>query len=117
MTAGKLSRRIHCQRKVAGDDGWGGIGEAEWQTQFTTSAQLTAMRGSETVMAARITGKQPYVVRVRQSANSRKIRHDWRIVDARSSEVMELRSPIHDPDGKRAYFEFVVEAMTPEVGG
>lgn len=73
------------------------------------------MRGGEQVAAARLTGRQPYVVRVRQAALTRQIRHDWRLVDARSGEALELTSPAHDPDGKRAWFEFTAEATTPDL--
>lgn len=118
MSAGKLNRRVHLQARQAEDDGWGGTvpGAGEWVTQDTVFAQFRPMRGGESVIAARLTGKQPYVVRVRQSSQTRQIRPDWRLVDARSGEVLDLRSPVHDPDGKRAWLEFLVEATEPSVG-
>lgn len=116
MTAGKLNRRVHLQSREEDDDGWGGTvpGTGDWVTIDTVSAEFRPMRGGEAVIAARLTGKQPYVVRVRQAAATRQIRHDWRLVDARTGEVLELRSPVHDPDGKRAWLEFVVEAREPD---
>ncbi|HWJ89091.1 MAG TPA: head-tail adaptor protein [Pelagibacterium sp.] len=115
MAAGKLNRRVHAQKRGDLSDGWGGVtpGAGEFETQFTVAAEFRPMRGGEAVIAARLTGKQPYVVRVRNAATTRAIRHDWRLVDARTNEVLELRSPVHDPDGKRAWLEFVVEAETP----
>jgi head-tail adaptor len=119
MTAGQLKHRMHFQARSLVSDGWGGpeLPTGPYETQFTAAAGLTAIRGGETTMAARLTGRQPYVVRVRQSADTKRVRHDWRIVDARTGAVYEVRSPVHDPDQKRAYLEFVVEENQPGVVG
>ena len=115
MTAGKLTHRLHLQARTEQDDGYGGTipGTGEWVTQDTVHAEMRPMRGGETVQAARLTGRQPYVVRVRRSAKTLAIRHDWRVVDARAGTVFDVRSPTHDPDGKRAYLEFLVEEGVP----
>lgn len=112
MTAGSLRRLVHFQKRGDLNDGWGNVtpGAGPWTTQFTMHAELKAMRGGETVAAARLQGRQPYVCRVRSNASTRMARHDWRLVDARDGEVLTLTSPVHDPDGKRAWLEFTVES-------
>jgi len=111
MTVGKMKHRLHLQARQEADDGYGGTipGSGVWVTQDTVSAELRPMRGGESVLAARLTGTQPYVVRVRQSAVTLAIKHDWQLVDARTGDVYAVKSPVHDPDGKRAWLEFIAE--------
>lgn len=108
MRAGDLNSRVTFQRRVTADDGYGNeVGE--WQTQFTVWAGFKPLRGTETVMAARLSGRQPYIVTIRQSSQTRQITTDWRAVDARnSSRVFNIRA-ITDPDGTRAWLEVLTE--------
>lgn len=56
----------------------------EWTDQFTLAARLKPrLTGSEDIEAARMTGKQPYVMTVRMDRRSRMIDPSWRCFDAR----------------------------------
>ena len=64
--------------------------------------------GGESVDAARLGGKQPYVVTVRNTSQTRQITTAWRLVDARDgSRVFAIVSPPADPDGKNQWLEFL----------
>src|SRR5690606_7652876 len=104
------------------DDPWGGDPRpGDFATVATVAAEFIAMRGSETVIASRLQGVQPYIVRVRSSATTRAVDETWRIVDARAPQppaagarVFAIKAPPTDPDQKRAWVEFLVEQGKPE---
>ncbi|HEV7345474.1 MAG TPA: head-tail adaptor protein [Devosia sp.] len=117
--AGALRERLHFQRRdiAGGGDGWGGDpipGSGEFATQFTVSAGMRPRVGTEAVDAARLSGQQPYVVTVRNTAQTRGVTVAWQLVDARdSNRVFAVKSPPADPDGKNAWLEFLVTSGTP----
>lgn len=102
--------RVHLQRRVAGDDGFGGsTPSGQFETVATVWAHLLPLRGSESVQASRLQGRQPYVVTIRQSSQTRELTSAWRIVDARNpNRIFAINAPPTDPDGKRALFEILV---------
>lgn len=107
---GALRYRLHCQMAQGQDDGWGTSlpGAGEFATQFTISAGMRPRTGGEDVDAARLGGRQPYVVTVRNTANTRQISTAWRLVDDRdASRVFAVTSPPADPDGQREWLEFL----------
>ncbi len=82
-------------------------------TIYTVAAGLKSLRGSEPVIAARLTGVQPYVVTVRQSSQTRQLDASWIIVDARNeSRIFNIRA-IHDPDQSGKYLEILAEQGVP----
>lgn len=109
--AGALRERVHCQFAAGGDDGWGGQplpGAGEFATQFTIAAGMRPRTGGEEVDAARLGGRQPFVVTVRNTSQSRQITTAWRLVDARNANrVLAVTSPPADPDGKNQWLEFL----------
>lgn len=116
-TSGSLRGRVHFQKRQLEPDPWGGEPrEGDFATVFTCAAEFIAMRGSETVIASRLQGIQPYIVRVRQSADTRAVDETWRIVDARAPQppadgarVFAIKAPPTDPNQKRAWLDFLVE--------
>lgn len=109
--AGALRERVHCQFAASLDDGWGNPlpGAGEFATQFTVSAGMKPRTGGEEVDAARLGGRQPYVVTVRNTSQTRQITTAWRLVDARdANRIFAVTSPPADPDGKNAWLEFLV---------
>jgi head-tail adaptor len=78
------------EQPVGGSDGAGGI-YTGWETRFTVWAELFNAGGSEAVMAARLEGKSLVRVRLRASSQSRLIGTDWRMIDARSGEIWNIR--------------------------
>ena len=115
--AGSLRERLAFQRRSVGDDGYNNEVAGDFETIFVEPAGMVAKVGGESVMAARLVGRQPYIVTVRQSARTRAVTADWRIVDARDERrVFNIRA-IHDPDGKRAWLDMLVEQNVPTWGG
>jgi SPP1 family predicted phage head-tail adaptor len=110
LGAGDLRERISFQRRVSVDDGWGNTsGAGEFETQFTVWANLRPLRGNETVMAARLEGRQPHILTVRQSSDTRRITTAWQAVDARNpTRVFAVTAPPADPTGKRQWLEILV---------
>lgn len=107
MSAGRLYERVRFEKPFRTSDGYGGF-EDGWETQFTLGAHYTWLRGTETVLAARLEGRQPTVIRVRASSDTRGITTDWRAVDERSGEIFNIRSIIETDN--RAYFDITAES-------
>ena len=111
LGAGDLAReRMTFQSRGVGDDGFGNamIDAGPFEDRFTVSAHLRPLRGSETVIAARLQGRQPYIITVRQSSDTRQANEAWRIVDTRNHDrVFAIKAPPTDPDGKRAWLEIL----------
>lgn len=113
--AGDLNQRVHCQRRSNIIDSYGKeIPGGPFETIFTVAAEMKPLRGSEAVMANRLAGRQPYIVRLRNSSQSRKITSDWQLVDKRNpSRVFAVKSPPADPDGTRQWLDIMVMEGAP----
>jgi head-tail adaptor len=109
MAAGNLREMLHFQRRGPTDDGYGNPVSGDFSTVFTTAARLEPMRGSETVIASRLQGVQPYRLTVRSSGETWQVGAEWRAIDARdASRVFNIRSAAN-VDEKDAYIEMIVE--------
>lgn len=101
--AGSLRERLHFQQRETGQDGYGNEQPGEWKTIFSAAAEAIPLRGTEAVMAERLSGVQPFVFRLRSSKNSRAVDATWRAVDARNSKrVFNIKTNI-DPDSRNAW--------------
>lgn len=107
MPAGKLKHRVRLEKRTQADDGFGTIVAGDWTPQGTVWAQLTPRLGSESVMAERLQGRQPYTVRVRASSLTRQVDASWRAVNVRTGEVMSIISPLADVGQDGAYLDFL----------
>lgn len=120
---GALRDRLHFQSSPPAGDGWGGPpipGAGIFTTQFTLSAGMRPRTGSEAVTAARLGGRQPYVVTVRANARLKQVTPAWRLADARAGEtngkpnrVFQIVAPPTDPDGKNQWIELLVVEGPP----
>src|SRR5690554_4862344 len=113
---GALRDRLHFQARGSIDDGWGNSvpGAGAFATEFTMDAAMRPRIGGEEVTAARLDGRQPYVVTVRNTTETRGITTAWRAVDARdSNRIFNIVSPPADPDGRNQWIEFLVEQGSP----
>lgn len=104
-----MRERVNFQQRGMVPDGSGGQVPGPFSTVFTCAAEYVPLRGGETVVASRLQGTQPYIVRVRSSAATRAVDTSWQIVDSRSSKTMNIRA-VSDPDGKRQWLEFLAVA-------
>jgi SPP1 family predicted phage head-tail adaptor len=93
--AGDFRRRCSFAKPDNVEDEFGNV-TAGWQTMFEVWANITPRLGGETVEAARLTGRQPVVVRVRKTPDTITIRTDWMITDTVSGITYNVRA-ISDP--------------------
>jgi head-tail adaptor len=107
MTAGNLRSKLHFQKRGQSDDGFGNAVTGEFETVFTDAAEIIPRMGSETVMASRLQGVQPFTIRVRSSTQTRELDATWRALDARSATVYAIVSPPTNLDQKNAYIEML----------
>ncbi|WP_261766770.1 head-tail adaptor protein, partial [Paracoccus denitrificans] len=90
-----------------------GLGDADGQVvhgypiAFRTRANLLPLRGGESVMHARLAAKNPAILTVRNSALTRRVTSDWKVlIDGRVFDCKE--DPRESQD--RRYLEILVEA-------
>lgn len=106
MRAGLLSRRALFQARVEQSDGFGNT-VSSWQDAFTRWCHVRYLKGGETVMAARLEGRQPVVLTVRRDPQSEGITHDMRaVIDGRSYNLREDPRPTDD----RLWLEMAAES-------
>lgn len=101
-----MRERVSFQQRGMVSDGSGGQVPGPFSTVFTCAAEYLPLRGGEGVVASRLQGVQPYIVRVRSSAAARAVTPAWQITDARTNKTMNIRA-VTDPDGKRQWLEFL----------
>lgn len=107
ISAGRLDKRVRFDSPTPTEDGFGGR-EDGWTAQMTVWACYTRLRGGETVLASRLEGRQPTVIRVRASSAARAITTDWRAVDVRTGETFNIRSIVETQD--RAWLDITAES-------
>lgn len=108
----QLRFRLHCQSKGQAIDELGNPvpGGTPWATRFTVSAGMKPRNGGEAVIAGRLEGRQPYIVTVRSSEQTRQITSDWQLIDARDASRVFAVKTAADPDGKRQWIEILAES-------
>ncbi len=111
-SASRLFERVAFDERQKVSDGHGNH-ESDFVEAFQCRAGFTFLRGTESVIASRLEGRQPVVVRVRVSGDTRQIGHDWRMRDLREGSwaggsgneywdgpVYAVRSVILTEDGR-----------------
>lgn len=107
MPAGELRESVTFQQRIDMFDDYGNT-VVDFVDKFTTSARIQPHKGigNEAVAAARLTGTQPMIIRVRQSSQTIQVNTDWRIIDRRSSVPYNIES-IANMDEKNAYLDML----------
>ncbi|WP_026619114.1 head-tail adaptor [Ensifer sp. WSM1721] len=106
---GDLREVIEMQQREWQDDGYGNGGYiGPFQTVFAAAARVQILRGTETVMAGRLAGKQTLALIMRWQPDFATVDTTWRAVNARSGVVYNIRSV--EPDERRAFVNVLVEA-------
>lgn len=104
-----MREKVHFQTRSGADDGFGNIVTGPFVTMFTEPARLKPGVGSETVIAARLTGVQPYTITVRESSRTRCITPAWRAVDARDGRIFDVKA-IANVDERGRYLNILAVA-------
>lgn len=79
--AGDLKWRVRFDKQTDTPNPYGGTVAEGWAEQFTRSAEIIALSGGEGVQAERLTGTQPYRLRVRYDSLTKTIEPSWRAVE------------------------------------
>lgn len=110
--AGRLTDRIAFDAPTATPNGQGGTING-WAVQHECWAGVTYLRGTEPVIAARLVGVQPVVIRIRNCAAAREIASDWRARDMRTGTIYACTgNPV--PSDDRAYLDIMAKSgVTP----
>jgi head-tail adaptor len=81
-----------------------------WEIMFSVDAKMHPLRGGEEVIAARLTGVQPFIASIRRSPKTKRITTDWRCVDARNPlRIFNIRAIQDSDDGRRHGFDLVLQ--------
>lgn len=108
MDAGSLTFKVAFDAPTETPNGGGGAVQG-WLEQYSCAAHVRFLRGSEAVLSARMAGRQPVVITVRNCAAARACTVDWRIRDARAGTVYNVRTaPV--PSQDRAWLEILAES-------
>lgn len=80
---------------------------SDWgDTLFTRWCSIHYLRGSESVMSSRLTGKRPVILKVRADAQTATITPDMRcVIDGEAFNIREKPRPTDD----RVWLEFLAE--------
>lgn len=97
-----LCEKVAFDRREVLQDGRGNV-QGEFAEQFERYAGYTFMRGGEAVIASRLEGRQPIIVRVRRDSDTSLITSDWRIRDLGKGEWIGT--------GNDAYWSGVILAI------
>lgn len=106
-SAGDLFYRVAFDKRESQSDGYGNE-DGSFVEQFQRRAGFTFLRGGETVIAARLEGRQPVIVLVRSDAQTRLVDADWQMRDVRTSTVYAVKSTI--PSDDRQWLHITVES-------
>lgn len=118
-SAQELQHRIRFESReaVKRNDGEPDYGNTvgDFAPRFTVWAGLLYRQGGEGVVAARLEGRQPVVITVRASSDTRQIGNDWRAVNARTGQVFAIREnprPFQDRNGRedRGWLQMLAES-------
>lgn len=107
MTAGAMIWSVAFDAPVPTDDGYGGATTA-WQERHCCPAEIVFLKGGEGVQAARLSGRQPVIIKVRVCSAAAAITTDWRARDRRSGVAYNIRDKKITPD--RMFFEMMAES-------
>lgn len=96
--AADLRQRVAFESQAAGDDTFGGT-QGAWVEQFVRRARVWYRLGSEPVIAQRLAGVQPVEITVRADEQTETVTAAWRVRDANSGALFNIRSVAPDETG------------------
>lgn len=110
VSAGKLRDRFTFQKDEATADWTGHPAAPDWKDKFTVWGTIEYSRGGESVMAARLTARQPAILTVRNTSDARQVEPNWRVKDARTGEIFNIRETPREAKESRGFLQMLVEA-------
>lgn len=108
MDIGKMDYLVVFEEPTTVEDEYGNT-TGGWGNPVTAAAAFMFLRGGETVQASRLAGHQPIVVTVHDTSQTRSVNTSWRLRNARTGEIYNIRSgPV--PTDNHQFVEFTVES-------
>lgn len=109
--AGQLRAKVGFFQRPAGRDPYGNSrGEFPAEPEFEVRASVQAKFSGEAVQASRLAGRQVATITVRRNALTAAVDPTWRIKDMIDGTIWEIKSGPVDPDGGRAWLEFLCQS-------
>jgi len=105
--AGQMRDLMSFQSREVLNDGYGNRVAGDFVERFRDNAKITNLRGSESVMAARLDSRNVALMQVRTSQQMGTVTTDWRVVDVRRGVEYNIRE-IHQ-DRSTAIYEMMIE--------
>lgn len=102
---GNLDERATFYSPTATADGYGGRVDG-WTSEFTRWARRQYLRGSESVQAARLQGRQPVLLTVRRDSGTETITTEWKVGIGASEYNIRTVEPHED----RRYIDLLCES-------
>lgn len=105
-----MVERVAFDAPVVSPDGSGGQ-VTDWGAEldaYVCRANFKYLRGSESVQAARLAGRQPVVVTIHANPESAAIGTDWRMRDLERGTVYAIHTKV--PTDDRGWFELTCES-------
>lgn len=113
MKAGELRERFSFDKRTVSTepgDGYGNLLQG-WTYQFSAWGGLVPLRRGESVIAARMSGNQPYILTLRRSSQSEQITTNWRCRHIASGKIYNIQTVEPSPD------KASIDCMLMEVDG
>lgn len=111
IDAGDLRWRVAFDRRASVPDGYGNT-QIGFEEQFVVSARVQVRLGGEAMIAGYLQDRQPVMITIRQNAQTRAIKENWRARDVRSGALYAIRS-IADPDGQGEWLDILALTGVP----
>jgi len=91
--AGSLRELFAFDKRATIDDGAGNT-EGAFEQVFLADAAKIALKGGEAVMAARLEGRQPFIVTVRCHPDTLAVNTDWRCRDVNTGATYAITTHV-----------------------
>ena len=110
MRAGSMRERVRFEKRIKGSN-VGGVVRGRWiRLCGPVAARIIPVGGGEAATADRLTGHQTYEISVRDSAATRQVLADHRVVDDRDpTRIFKIVAPARNPDEKREELRFTCQ--------
>jgi SPP1 family predicted phage head-tail adaptor len=105
--AGRLYWHVAFDQRQDEEDEYGNM-VSNWVEKFQRRAEFRTLPGSETVLAARLQGRQPMQINVRVDAEVALVGNDWQVRDVRNGLAYNIRD-IRRDTSNRSMMVFMVE--------
>jgi SPP1 family predicted phage head-tail adaptor len=104
--AGQMIELVAFDQRKDEEDEYGNV-ISTWVEQFQQHAKFIYLRGSETVMAARLESQEAMVMQVRRCADTLRIGSAWQARDVRRGTAYNIQAV--EEDRSRALIDLLVE--------